>query len=85
MAIQFLLLGLLGGGMIGASGLFSLCGALFDWDFFMNHYKARVFVHLFGRPGARAFYAVMGIVAMSVGLMIAGCGGLLTVSEMQQH
>lgn len=51
-----------------AVGIFSLCGAIYDWDFFMNNYKAQVFVKLFGRNGARIFYGALGcfIILMSL-------------------
>lgn len=51
-----------------AVGIFSLCGAIYDWDFFMNDYKAQFFVKLFGRNGARIFYGALGgfIILMSL-------------------
>lgn len=50
------------------AGVFSIAGAIFDWDWFMNHHRARFFVNLFGRGGARMFYVVLGclIIALSV-------------------
>ena len=36
-----------------AVGLFSICGAALNWDFFLNHYKARLFVTLLGLGAAR--------------------------------
>jgi len=53
-----------------AAGLFSICGAVFDWDFFINNHKARLFVFLFGRTGARIVYAVLGIALMVLGILI---------------
>ena len=38
-----------------AAGLFSVCGAAFDWDFFMNSSKAWLFVKLFGREWSSGF------------------------------
>lgn len=50
-----------------AAGLFSVAGAVYDWDWFMNHRKARFFVAIFGRTGARIWYALLG-----AGLAVAG-------------
>lgn len=57
--------------LIAAGGLFSICGALFDWDFFINSRKARIFVSLFGRGGARIFYGGLGLFLVVLGLLIA--------------
>lgn len=46
--------------ILTAVGLFSVAGAYFNWDWYMNNYRARFFVNLFGRRGARIFYAVLG-------------------------
>ena len=43
-----------------AIGIFSICGAAFQWNWFMNHYKVRFLTSLFGRSGARAFYFAIG-------------------------
>lgn len=53
---------------IVAAGGFSIAGAVFDWDFFMNSRRARLFVHLFGRMGARIFYGLLGAALVVVGL-----------------
>lgn len=50
-----------------ASGAFSILGAIFDWDWFMDGPKARFVVRFLGRPGARIFYALLG-----AGLMVIG-------------
>jgi hypothetical protein len=57
-------------------GAFSICGAVFDWEWFMNNRKARLWVKLFGRKGARVFYVIFGG-ALAVGgmLMITGLIG----------
>jgi hypothetical protein len=59
----------LGGFVIAAVGLFAICGAVFDWDWFMNHYRARLFVWMFGRPGARIFYAILGTGFIILGML----------------
>jgi hypothetical protein len=48
-------------------GIFSIAGGVFDWDWFLGHWKSRLFLKLFGRRGARIFYIVLG-------LCIAGFG-----------
>lgn len=53
-----------------AAGLFSICGAAFDWDFFLNSRRAQFFVSLFGRSGARIFYAFLGLVIAIMGALI---------------
>ena len=53
-----------------AAGLFSICGAAFDWDFFINSRKARFFVSILGRTGARIFYAILGLVIVVLGALI---------------
>ena len=55
--------------IVGA-GVFAICGAWFDWDFFMNHRKARVFVRLFGRNGTRLFYGVLGTAILVLGVLL---------------
>ncbi len=53
-----------------AAGVFSITGAALDWDFFINSRKARLFVSLFGRNGARIFYGLLGTVITVIGLLI---------------
>ncbi|MBR6027144.1 MAG: immunity 17 family protein [Neisseriaceae bacterium] len=52
------------------AGVFCICAAIFDWDFFFNNAKARLFVVIFGRNGARIFYALLGIFIIFVSLKI---------------
>ncbi len=42
------------------AGLFSVVGAAKDWDWFMENRKARIWVKLFGRKGARIFFIILG-------------------------
>lgn len=44
-----------------AAGLFTLVSAILDWNWFFESQKAKFFVDLFGRNGARLFYGVLGI------------------------
>lgn len=53
-----------------AIGLFTVCGALFDWSWFMGNRRARLFVALFGRGGARVVYGLIG------GAMLGFAAGL---------
>jgi hypothetical protein len=57
------------------AGLFSLAGAIFNWDWFMTHRRAAIFVRFLGRGGARFFYAVLGLFLAGVGL--AGAFGFI--------
>ncbi|MBR7059849.1 MAG: immunity 17 family protein [Neisseriaceae bacterium] len=51
-------------------GVFCLCAAIFDWDFFFNNYRARPFIRIFGRNGSRVFYALLGIFVIFVSLRL---------------
>jgi hypothetical protein len=42
-------------------GLFCIICAILDLDFFMNHRKAKLFVTLLSRTGARIFYILLGL------------------------
>ena len=55
-------------------GAFSLAGAIFDWDWFMNNRRARLFVSIFGRTGARIFYGGLGLFLMGMGIFAAIAG-----------
>ena len=51
-------------------GLFTIVCAAADFNWFMNNSKARLFVNLFGRDGARLFYIILGSVLMVLGFMM---------------
>jgi len=55
--------------VVGA-GLFSNCGAAFDWDWFMESRKAQLWLKLFGRQGTRIFFGVLGLVMVTTGLLV---------------
>ena len=57
--------------LLVAAGIFSICGAVFDWDWFMNNRRARFFVSIFGRNGARVFYIVLGMLLIVFGILLA--------------
>ena len=52
-------------------GIFTVAGGVFDWDWFMGHWKSRLFVKMFGRRGARLFYIVLGLVIAGTGVLIS--------------
>lgn len=56
--------------LVVAAGIFSICGAYFDWDWFINSSKARLLVSLLGRNGARVAYGLLGTVITLMGLLI---------------
>lgn len=49
-------------------GVLSICGAVNDWEWFFRGRKARRWVDLLGRDGARAFYCVLGAVLILMGI-----------------
>jgi hypothetical protein len=42
-------------------GLFSMAGGIFNWEWFMTNRRARLFVKIFGRSGARIFFGILGL------------------------
>ncbi|MBI5930082.1 MAG: immunity 17 family protein [Chloroflexi bacterium] len=54
--------------MFGA-GVFTIVAAVMDWNWFMNNYRARFFVKLFGRFGARIFYVLLGFFLVGLSIM----------------
>ena len=51
-----------------AAGAFAICGGIFDWEWFMNSRRAWLVVTIFGRGGARIFYAALGALFVLMGL-----------------
>lgn len=49
-------------------GLFSILGGVLNWNWFMNNSRARFFVNILGRNGARIFYIGLGILVVAYGL-----------------
>lgn len=56
--------------IFGVLGLYSILAGALNWDFFFNNRRARIFVKIFGRNGARIFYVVFGIVVAALGFFI---------------
>jgi hypothetical protein len=54
-----------------ALGVFTALAAALDWEWFMEDRKARFFVRLFGRGGARMFYAFLGFGLIVLGALLA--------------
>ena len=50
-------------------GLFSILGGILNWNWFMNNWRARFFVNILGRNGARIFYIGLGIFLVVVGVL----------------
>ena len=57
--------------LMALAGVFCLCAAALDWDFFFENFRARPFVRLFGRNGARVVYGLIGML-----LVVASFGTL---------
>jgi Immunity protein 17 len=55
--------------IIVAVGVFSAMGGIFDWDWFMNNRKAKLFVTLLTRNGARVAYVLLGAGVIAAGLL----------------
>jgi hypothetical protein len=56
--------------LIVGAGLFTIIGAAMDWDWFMNNSRAKLFVWLFGRNGARVFYIGLGLFIIIMGTIL---------------
>jgi len=62
-----------------AIGVFSILGAVCDWDWFMNARKARFLVTILTRNGARVLYMILG-----VALVVLGVLGILGVVDLSK-
>lgn len=56
-------------GLIAACGLFSLVCAAKNYDWFMEHRKARALSAIIGRTGARVFYITLGVALIVAGIL----------------
>jgi hypothetical protein len=62
---------ILAGVSFAGLGILLMVLAVLDWDYLMNHPKARPVTALVGRTGARVFYALIGLVIVAAGIAIA--------------
>ena len=53
------------------AGAMCIAAAIGDWDWFFENFRASPFVRLFGRGGARVFYALLGAFIMCAALYLA--------------
>lgn len=53
---------------LAMGGLFCVLASIYNWDFFFNNRRARFFVSLIGRKGARIFYAILGLVLIVISI-----------------
>ncbi|MDD3149170.1 MAG: immunity 17 family protein [Candidatus Riflebacteria bacterium] len=53
------------------AGVFTIFCAASDFDWFMNNHKARFFVNILGRNGARVFYGILGLIMILLGAFLA--------------
>ena len=59
------------GYLMAVAGLFVLAGSAFNWDWYWGRRRTQVWVDLFGRTGARIFYAILGLAVLVGGVLIA--------------
>ena len=57
-----------------AAGFFCIFCAYKDYDWFMNSSKARFWVKVLGRDGARKFYMGLGAFIIAVGVVLCFTG-----------
>jgi hypothetical protein len=55
--------------LILLAGLFAMAGGILNWNWFMNNRRARIFVNVLGRGGARVFYVGLGLLLAVMGLL----------------
>jgi hypothetical protein len=48
------------------AGTLAIVASILDWDWFFENWRAAFFVKLFGRGGARVFYASLGLAIISI-------------------
>ncbi len=52
------------------AGLFCMICATLNVNWFMENRRARIFVELFGRTGARVFYFILGFAFTVMGILL---------------
>ena len=56
-----------------AIGLFIMISAFANWEYFFDGHRAKFFIKLFGRRGARIFFIILGTALFTFGLLeVAG-------------
>ena len=56
--------------VIVLAGVFTIFCAAMNFNWFMEHRKARYIVKYVGRNGARVFYGVLGLMLVSMGALL---------------
>ena len=54
--------------LIILAGVFAILASAFDWDFFFENRRAKIFIKIFGRQGSRIFYSIIGLVVIFIGI-----------------
>ena len=65
--------------VIALTGALLAAAGAFDWDWFMNHRKARRLTSLIGRGASRGIYVGVGLAAVVTGVLMAL--GVLDLSD----
>jgi hypothetical protein len=52
-----------------AIGIYCICAAIFNWNWFFNNSRADLFMTLFKRKGARIAYAIIGLIFAVIGVL----------------
>lgn len=55
-------------GLFVLSGIVSILAAILDWDWFFKSRNAQLIVRNVGRPRARLFYGVLGLILVGMAL-----------------
>lgn len=58
-----------GGLVFAAAGVFALVCAAMNFDWFMEHRRARLLVKALSRTGARIFYGALGLALIAFGAL----------------
>ena len=56
--------------LIMAGGVFTIWGAVANWDWFFNDQKAEMLVSMFGRGGARIVFGLLGVFILVAGVLL---------------
>jgi len=56
--------------IVVAGGAFSILASVLNWDFFFENRRAKIFVKILGRIGARIFYFLLGLFLLFLGYLI---------------